>query len=107
MREGDGYRRGVDSLALEALLLYVAANIRRLRQKRSMTQEALAEATGLELRFLQKIESGRQSLSLAALLMIANALEVAPSALLRPAKMPDVKRGRPRKTRAKAKKTGL
>jgi hypothetical protein len=33
-------------------------------------------------------------------------LEVAPSALLRPAKMPDVKRGRPRKTRAKATRGG-
>ncbi|WP_437643758.1 helix-turn-helix domain-containing protein [Sorangium sp. So ce362] len=87
----------MEPLELETLLLYIAANIRRNRQRLSMTQEALAESAGLDLRYLQQIESGRQKMSIEALLAIANALEVAPATLLRPATMPEVKRGRPRK----------
>jgi len=64
-----------------------------------MTQEALAEVTGRDLRFVQKVETGRHNLSLATLVALANALEVSPAALLRPAELPKVQRGRPRKAR--------
>ncbi|WP_437338469.1 MULTISPECIES: helix-turn-helix domain-containing protein [unclassified Sorangium] len=87
----------MEPLALDTLLLYIAANIRRHRQKQVMTQEALAERSGVDLRYLQQIESGKKKMSLDALLAIANGLEVAPANLLRPATMPEVKRGRPRK----------
>lgn len=87
------------SLALETLLLYIAANCRRLRKRRGLTQEALAEVAGLDLRFVQKIESGRHNMSLSALLAVANALDVPPGLLFRSSTMPEVKRGRPREKR--------
>ncbi|XXT15352.1 helix-turn-helix transcriptional regulator [Sorangium sp. So ce429] len=86
----------MDSLPFETLLQYVAANTRRLRQRRGMTQEALAKAAELDLRFIQKIESGRYNISLRTLLAVASALEVAPGALLRPAILDETKRGRPK-----------
>ncbi|WP_437954066.1 helix-turn-helix domain-containing protein [Sorangium sp. So ce296] len=61
-----------------------------------MTQEALAERSGIDLRYLQQIERGKK-MSIDALLAIANGLEVSPAHLLRPATMPEVERGRPRK----------
>ncbi|KYG01441.1 Cro/Cl family transcriptional regulator [Sorangium cellulosum] len=91
------YGDQVRTLTLEAVLVYIAANLRRLRQKRGMTQEGLAEAAELDLRTLQDIEGMRQSVSLGALVRLANALDVSPGVLLRPAEMPEIKRGRPRK----------
>ncbi|WP_437605139.1 helix-turn-helix transcriptional regulator [Sorangium sp. So ce834] len=87
----------MEPLALDTLLLYIAANIRRHRQKHGTTQEALAERSGIDLRYLQQIDSGKKKMSIDALLAIANGLEVSPAHLLRPATMPEVKRGRPRK----------
>ncbi|XXY13611.1 helix-turn-helix transcriptional regulator [Sorangium sp. So ce216] len=87
----------VRTLTLDTVLVYIAANVRRLRQKRGITQESLAEAAELDLRTLQDIEGMRQSVSLGALVRLANALDVSPAALLRPAEMPEIKRGRPRK----------
>ncbi|AUX28075.1 MULTISPECIES: helix-turn-helix domain-containing protein [Sorangium] len=91
------YGDQVRTLTLEAVLVYIAANLRRLRQKRGMTQEGLAEAAELDLRTLQDIEGMRQSVSLGTLVRLANALDVSPGVLLRPAEMPEIKRGRPRK----------
>ncbi|WP_437679037.1 helix-turn-helix domain-containing protein [Sorangium sp. So ce131] len=85
------------TLTLDTLLLYIAANLRRLRQQRGITQEQLAEAAGIELRTMQAIEVGRQSMSLGTLVRLANALDVSPGVLLRSAEMPEIKRGRPRK----------
>ncbi|XXY46060.1 helix-turn-helix transcriptional regulator [Sorangium sp. So ce269] len=70
---------------------------RRLRQQRGITQEQLAEAAEIELRTMQAIEVGRQSMSLGTLVRLANALDVSPGVLLRSAEMPEIKRGRPRK----------
>ncbi|WP_437732103.1 helix-turn-helix domain-containing protein [Sorangium sp. So ce1335] len=92
-----GYANGVRTLTLDTLLLYIAANLRRLRQQRGITQEQLAEAAGIELRTMQAIEVGRQNMSLGTLVRLANALDVSPGVLLRSATMPEIKRGRPRK----------
>jgi DNA-binding XRE family transcriptional regulator len=59
-----GYADLVRSLTLDTVLVYVAANLRRLRQQRGMTQLALAEAAEIELRTLQDIEGMRHSVSL-------------------------------------------
>jgi transcriptional regulator with XRE-family HTH domain len=84
-------------LTLDTVLIYIAANVRQLRQKRGMTQLALAVAAEIDRRSMEDIEGNRQSVSLGTLVRLANALDVSPGALLRPATMPEIKRGRPPK----------
>jgi transcriptional regulator with XRE-family HTH domain len=80
------------------VLGYIGANVRRLRLKRGMTQEQVAEGAELDLRFLQRVEAGKTNLGVAVLVKLADVLGVAPGVLLRPAELPEVKRGRPRKS---------
>jgi transcriptional regulator with XRE-family HTH domain len=77
--------------------MFIAANTRSHRLRRGMTQEGLAEVADLDLRFVQRIERGRTNLSVSALVALAAALGVAPSALFRAAKLPPSRPGRPRK----------
>lgn len=59
--------------------------VRRLRVAAGMTQAALAERAGVNIRQIQKIESGEinsENLSLRNAVQIAAALDVAPEALL-------------------------
>lgn len=92
------YGARVRRLTSELLQQYIAANMRRLRADRGFTQEGLAEAAGLSLRYLQDVESATKAVSLPALVAVANALDVEAADLLQPATMPEIKRGRPRKT---------
>lgn len=77
----------------------VAANIRALRQRLSLTQEQLAELVGIDKKYLERLEGGTRSPSLATLVLLATALRVSPAKLLRPAKLPQPRRGRPKKTK--------
>jgi transcriptional regulator with XRE-family HTH domain len=78
-----------------AVIAYVAANVRRARLRRGLTQEELAEAAGVDLTYLQRIERGTANPSVRVLVSIANALDVPPSRLFRKARMPQRRRGRP------------
>jgi transcriptional regulator with XRE-family HTH domain len=82
-------------MRITQLLESIGSNVRARRRKLDLTQEQLAEAAGVDLRFLQRIERGSTNLSVAILLGVANALAVAPAVLFRPAKLPPVQRGRP------------
>ena len=73
--------------------------MRSRRLKRAFTQEALAEAADLDLRFLQRVERGQTNLSVAVLVALADALGTSPAELFRPAKLPEAKPGRPRQRR--------
>jgi transcriptional regulator with XRE-family HTH domain len=85
-----------------ALVLdYVGANVRRLRIAHGLTQDQLAEVVGLHITYVRRVELGGVNISVGVLLMLAHALDVKPEALLKPAKLPPVKRGRPPKKRAK------
>lgn len=77
----------------------VAANVRRTRMRRGLTQERLAELSELHLTYVQAIERGRRNTSVGVLVRLAVVLEVPASRLLRPATLPPVKRGRPRTSR--------
>jgi len=77
----------------------IAANIRRLRLRRRLTQEQLAGAAGIELRYVQTLESGRANPSAAIILVVAEALDVRPGMLFRPAELPPRRPGRPKKRR--------
>ena len=78
----------------------IAANVRRWRARRGLTQEALAEAAELGPVHLRKVESGTENVTIATLVALADALEIKPGVLLRKARLGEPKRGRPRKARS-------
>jgi transcriptional regulator with XRE-family HTH domain len=61
------------------------------------TQEELAVALGVDLRYLQRIEGGTLNVGLLTVARFAVLLGVPPSQLLRKASLPEPKRGRPKK----------
>ncbi len=61
----------------------------------NLTQERLAELADLDLKFLQLIEQAKTNFSLAVLLRISTALDVKPRRLLRSARLPKPRMGRP------------
>jgi transcriptional regulator with XRE-family HTH domain len=82
---------------LSEFLRSIAANVRQARKRRGLTQEALAERAAQDLSYLQRIERGSTNLSVRVLLALAMALDVPPSWLVRKARLPPAKRGRPPK----------
>jgi len=84
------------------ILAYVGANVRRLRA-RKFTQQELETLTGFSVQYIRKIERGSVNVNLDTLCRLANALDVGPGALLRKAKLPPAKPGRPRKRRSAGK----
>lgn len=72
------------------------ANVRRLRLRAGWTQEDLAEHAGIDWRSVQEVERARTNFTLAVLVSLADALEVDPRELLRPATLPPARPGRPR-----------
>ena len=54
----------------------VGENIRAIRLKKGITQESLADLAGLNPVHLRRLESGRQSMTLRTLKLIAIALNV-------------------------------
>ncbi len=61
----------------------LATNLRLQRQKRGMTQEELADRTGLSSRYIGSIERARVSASVSILGRLAEALGVDPCDLIR------------------------
>jgi transcriptional regulator with XRE-family HTH domain len=57
--------------------------IRELREKRGLSQEALSFACGRHRTYVSLLERGKNSPSLKTLWMLAGALEVRPSELVR------------------------
>lgn len=60
----------------------LATNLRRLRHERDLTQEDLAELTGLSSRYIGSMERARVSASVTVLGKMANALNVDPCSLI-------------------------
>jgi transcriptional regulator with XRE-family HTH domain len=54
----------------------LAANVRRYRKERQLTQEAAAQAMGMATRHFQKLESGELNVTLRTLAAVAKALGV-------------------------------
>jgi transcriptional regulator with XRE-family HTH domain len=83
------------------VLRSVAANIRSLRRRRGLTQAALAEKARLDLRQIQRAESGRVDIGIVAVAAVAEALEVLPGRLFRHAPFSPQPPGRPSQKRPK------
>jgi transcriptional regulator with XRE-family HTH domain len=73
-----------------AVLVALGLAVRRLRTERGMTQEALAEASGLHPRYVSDIERGRRNVGIVNLDRLAVALEVRLDELM--AKLEDERR---------------
>jgi len=82
---------------VQQTLTSIAANIRRIRLHRGLTQERLAELVNLEPRTIQYLETGRANPSVGVVVTIAFALGVSAATLLRPAILRPRPVGRPRK----------
>jgi len=54
----------------------VAERIKKIRKKKGITQEQLAERAGLNRTHLYRLETGKQSMTLRTLKIIADALEI-------------------------------
>lgn len=61
----------------------LATNLRRHRQASAMTQEELADRTGLSSRYIGSIERARVSASVSILGRLADALRMDPCELIR------------------------
>lgn len=61
-----------------------AANIRRLRNDKGWSQEALAHEAGVNRSYLSRVEKGGPYVGLEVIGKIAEALEVEPAELLKP-----------------------
>lgn len=78
---------------------YVAANVRRLRRRLGLSQAALAEKAGFNVRWLQDVEVAKVDLRIQTLVRLAGALGVPPARLLRRARLAVPGPGRPRTKR--------
>jgi transcriptional regulator with XRE-family HTH domain len=73
----------------------LAANIRRLRERRGWTQEQLAESAGLAARYIQTLESPKANPRALVLVAVADALDVDVGRLFKPAVYEAREPGRP------------
>jgi len=94
----------MDNSNLTEVLERIAANVRKARLRRGMTQEALAETADVDLRTLQRVERATMNMRVGILVKIANALQLTAGNLFRAAKLPPPKRGRPPTKKGKSKK---
>lgn len=62
----------------------IAANVRRLREGKGLSQEALADVCGYHRTYVGGIERSERNITIATLEALAGALEVDPIALLTP-----------------------
>jgi transcriptional regulator with XRE-family HTH domain len=79
----------------DQLIENVGLRVAEVRISKGLTQEALAEALGVSLKHIQRLEAGR-NLTLRTLVLLANGLDVRPAALLEPARLKRSGPGRPK-----------
>ena len=65
----------------------VGQNVKRIRQKKGLTQERFAEISGFSQQYLSSLENGRRNPTVVTLYELATALGVSHLDLLRPTKI--------------------
>jgi transcriptional regulator with XRE-family HTH domain len=83
----------------DRLMRDLGRRLAELREERALTQEALAEEAGFSTKYLQRLEAGRENLSLRSLVRLANLLKAPVVRLLDPPRVRRVRKGRPPKAR--------
>lgn len=68
------------------LVRLLGRNVREARQRKGLTQEALALEADMKRSYLSELEAGKRNPTVRALGRLATALGVEPAELLRPAK---------------------
>lgn len=68
----------------QSLIGTLAANIRRLRHVRNLSQEELADICGLHRTYVGSVERGERNVTLSSLELLAQALDVSVVELLKP-----------------------
>ena len=66
----------------EYLKKQLGMNLQKIREKRNMTREQLAEKAGISATFLANLECGNKMMSVVTLTSLANALSVSVDALI-------------------------
>ncbi len=74
------------------VLRHVAGNVRRLRQQRGLSQQGLAELSGISRRMIAAIEGDEANVSLSSLDRLAAALDVSFAEMVRPPDAADSRR---------------
>lgn len=64
-------------------LITLGSTIKKLREKKGISQEALAEEAGIHRTYMGRVERGKQNISVINLVKVAKALELHPSVLLK------------------------
>ena len=81
----------------ERVLKDIGRRVAEIRTAYEMTQERFAEEVlGMSLKYLQAVEAGRENMSVASLVKLANLVRVPVADLLSPPTTRVVRRGRPR-----------
>lgn len=64
----------------------VGRNVRRIRQRRGLTQERFAEISGFSQQYISSLEQGKRNPTVVTLYELATALGVSHMELVRPAR---------------------
>ena len=66
----------MDGIPGEAYYYRIGSSIRQKRQEKGLTQEGLAEAAGLSLKMVQKLEGGQKGFRMETIIRVAETLGV-------------------------------
>lgn len=64
----------------------VGRNVRRIRQRKDLTQEQFAELSGFSQQYISSLEQGRRNPTVVTLFELATALGVSHTELVRPSR---------------------
>jgi transcriptional regulator with XRE-family HTH domain len=71
----------------QQLSVLIGENIRRYREKKNLTQAALADALGATQGYISDLESGKRTPRVRRIAKIAEVLKIPPSYLMRPQRL--------------------
>ena len=79
----------------DRVLRGVGRRVAEFRRERGYTQEVFAERAGVSLKFIQRVEGGRENLTVRSLTRFASLLQVAVAELFGEPRSRTVRKGRP------------